>query len=125
MTKKFVEKTTEEFTYDKEGFVIKKVTTKESYEEEVATFKPDVDMNKYIKTTGVPSTLPYFGVTEVGSGSLSITSTGTTSIQNEKADTNGITHNINISGTVDANSIAESVKKALKEAKEYKKNHLI
>jgi hypothetical protein len=129
MTKKFVEKTTEEFAYDNEGFVIKKVTIKESYEEEIektATFRTDVDMNKYIKTTGVPTTATF---EDPKSGSFTVTSTGDTSIQNTKADTNGIRHTVvvngAINGTIDANSLAESVKKALKEASEYKKNHLI
>jgi hypothetical protein len=111
MTKKFVEKTTEEFTYDKEGFVIKKVTTKESYEEGIATIRTDVDMSKYIKVTGVPSTVK----------SDPWTTTITSSSQLNPETTIVSNGSLNVSGVVDANSIAESVKKALKEYKNAQK----
>jgi hypothetical protein len=35
--KKFVVKTTKEFTYNEKGFIIKEVVTEESYEQEVYT----------------------------------------------------------------------------------------
>jgi hypothetical protein len=55
--KKFVVKTVEEFVYDKEGRVIKKTVTEESYEQEIfsgGTIKSDtITADKLKKTTGI------------------------------------------------------------------------
>lgn len=52
MAKKFIVKTTEEFVYDKEGRVIKKITTEESYEAETET----LSVGDFVKkAVGVPN----------------------------------------------------------------------
>ena len=88
MSNKFVVKTTEEFTYDEHGRVVKKVTTEESYEVEKATITTE-DFIK--KAVGVPNT------SGIVNNPPCVT---TTSYDSAKADTSGITHNI----TVNANN---------------------
>jgi predicted transcriptional regulator len=59
MANKFVVKTTEEFTYDEQGRVVKKITTEESYEVEKATITTE-DFIK--KAVGVPNNPNISGV---------------------------------------------------------------
>lgn len=89
MAKKFIVKTTEEFVYDKEGRVIKKITTEESYEAETET----LSVGDFVKkAVGVPN-----------SGTITNPPYVTTvSYDTAKADTNGIsiTHNNPLSDLV-------------------------
>jgi hypothetical protein len=108
MANKFVVKTTEEFTYDEQGRVVKKVTTEESYEVGQATITTE-DFIK--KAVGVPNS----------SGIVNTPWKTTVTYDTAKADTSGITHN-NI--TVNANNqnaeeIAKTVKKAIEKHQNY------
>lgn len=120
MTKVYVTKTTTEYTYDKEGRILKEVKTEENYEKEVTT--PVVVSNPngiFTKATGVPypqkSTISY-------DSSISAVDCGaTTSVQNAKSDTSGIAHNVNINASDQLpkgypDVLSEIVKKALNDS---------
>jgi hypothetical protein len=101
MANKFVVKTTEEFTYDEHGRVVKKVTTEESYEVEKATITTDDFIKKAI------------GVPNPNSGTTSPPWVTTTSYDSAKADTSGITHNITVNA---CESTGEDVAKIVSKA---------
>jgi|SRR5437764_9298151 hypothetical protein len=101
MANKFIVKTTEEFVYDNEGRVVKKITTEESYEVEQSSVTTE-DFIK--KALGVPNT-----------GTSTNPPWTTTTVSNAKADTSGITHttiNVNANPPTEK-ELQDTVKKAL------------
>jgi hypothetical protein len=102
--KKFVVKTTKEFTYNEKGFIIKEVVTEESYEQEMytggGTIKTgtitanDIKADTLKKVTGITTT-PY-----------------TTSYEG-KADTTNVTHNVTLNTVKTITEIANEVKAIL------------
>lgn len=104
MSNKFITKTTEEFTYDNEGRVVKKVTTEESYEVEQAKITTE-DFIK--KAVGVPNTGTITNPPWV---------TTTSSYDSAKADTAGISHttiNVSANKLPTEKELQDTVKKAL------------
>jgi hypothetical protein len=102
--KKFVVKTTKEFTYNEKGFIIKEVVTEESYEQEVytggGTIKTDtinandIKANTLKKVTGVTPT-PY------------------TASYEGKSDTTNVVHNVTLNTAKTITEIANEVKAIL------------
>jgi hypothetical protein len=98
--KKFVVKTTKEFTYNEKGFIVKEVVTEESYEQEMytggtinsGTIKVnDIKADVLKKATGVapsPYTASYEG----------------------KADTTNVVHNVTLNTAKTITEIANEVK---------------
>jgi flagellar basal body rod protein FlgC len=101
--KKFVVKTTKEFTYNEKGFIVKEVVTEESYEQEMytggtinsGTIKVnDIKADVLKKATGVapsPYTASYEG----------------------KVDTTNVTHNVTLNTAKTITEIANEVKAIL------------
>jgi hypothetical protein len=102
--KKFVVKTTKEFTYNEKGFIIKEVVTEESYEQEMYTgggtiktgtiTADDIKVDTLKKVTGVTTT-PY-----------------TTSYE-DKADTTTVVHNVTLNTAKTITEIANEVRAIL------------
>lgn len=108
MPNKFVVKTTEEFTYDEQGRVVKKITTEESYEVEQASTSP-VDLGEFVKkAVGVPH--PFTSTWQT-----------TNPYDSAKADTSGITHNITINANeaIGREELTKTVKKAIENHMNY------
>jgi hypothetical protein len=102
--KKFVVKTTKEFTYNEKGFIIKEVVTEESYEQEVYTgggtiktgtiTADDIKVDTLKKVTGVTPT-PY------------------TASYEDKADTTTVVHNVTLNTAKTITEIANEVRAIL------------
>lgn len=111
MAKKFTVKTIREYTYDKEGRIVKEVVTEESYEEEITgkhsggyisggTIRADkTNPDSFKKSIGIP-----YGSYDV-TGTCTIDCGTTSSISNAKSDTSGIIHNIDINDINDKETI--------------------
>jgi hypothetical protein len=101
--KKFVVKTTKEFTYNEKGFIVKEVVTEESYEQEMYTGGTinsgsikvnDIKADVLKKATGVAPS-PY------------------TASYEDKADTTTVVHNVTLNTAKTITEIANEVRAIL------------
>jgi hypothetical protein len=116
--KKFIVKTTKEYTYDNQGRIAKEIITEESYEQELSSVTHSgvataIPSNPYIYTAkGVPNKVVFHG-------DGGVTLKGNLRVDEGKADANGITHNhitVNANLPKNVGDIMDEVKATLNKA---------